>query len=77
VAEDKQDVLSMAGEFCREAAVLIFVFGNLDIWFKSFTGELSRLSLSGWAVTKHMVGIFAIACIFEGSGMAFERWRQK
>jgi len=25
----------MAGEFCREAEVLILVFGNLDIWLKS------------------------------------------
>jgi hypothetical protein len=67
----------MAGEFRREAAVLIFVFGNLDIWLKSFTGELGRLSLSRWALTKHMVGIFVIACVFKGSGMVVEKWRQK
>jgi hypothetical protein len=38
----------MAGEFCREAAVLIFVFGNLDIWLKSFTGEGSGMVVEKW-----------------------------
>jgi hypothetical protein len=77
VAEDKPDVLSMVGEFCREAAVLIFVFGNLDIWLKSFTGELEKLPLGPWAVEKHVVSIFFIACLLEGSGIMCEKWRQK
>jgi len=37
----------MAGDFCREAAVLIFVFGNLDIWLKSLTGELEKRVFEG------------------------------
>src|SRR5260370_24777068 len=32
MGEEKKGDLAMAGELCREAAVLIFVFGNLDIW---------------------------------------------
>jgi hypothetical protein len=67
----------MASEFCRESAVLIFVFGNLDVWFKSFTGELGRLPLSPWAVTKHVIAIFAVAGAFEASGILLEKWRQK
>jgi hypothetical protein len=67
----------MAGEFCREAAVLIFVFGNLDVWFKSLTGELDKLSLSPWAIVKHVLAISAVAGIFEASGILFEKWRQQ
>lgn len=39
MADEKKGNLAMAGEFSREAAVLIFVFGNLDIWLKSLDGS--------------------------------------
>ena len=44
MAEDRKSVYSIVSEFCRESAVLIFVFGNLDMWFRSFT-ELSKLAV--------------------------------
>jgi hypothetical protein len=67
----------MSGEFCREAAVLIFVFGNLDIWFKSFSGELDKLPLPPGAIFKHVIWVFGVAVLFEIVGMFFEkRWRQ-
>ena len=44
MVEDRKSVYSIASEFCREAPVLIFVFGNLDKWFRSFTGELQEAS---------------------------------
>jgi hypothetical protein len=67
----------MASEFCREAAVLIFVFGNLDVWFKSFTGELGKLPLPPWAVAKHVAWVWGVTIIFEVSGILFEKWRQQ
>ena len=39
MAEEKKGNLAMVGEFSREAEVLIFVFGNLDIWLKSLDGS--------------------------------------
>ncbi len=70
-------MFAMASEFCREAAVLIFVFGNLDIWFKSFTGELAKLGIGVWAVVFHVLTIFALAGVFGASGILFEKWRDK
>lgn len=67
----------MASEFCREAAVLIFVFGNLDVWLKSFTGELDRLALSPWTTTKHVLAIFVVAGVFEVTGIMLEKWREQ
>jgi hypothetical protein len=67
----------MASEFFREAAVLIFVFGNLDVWFKSFTGELGKLTLGPWTVAKHVAWVWGVAGIFEVGGILFEKWRQQ
>jgi hypothetical protein len=68
---------AMAGEFCREAAVLIFVFGNLDIWLKSFTGELDKLPVSRWGIVGHVSAIFGATIVFGATGVLFEKWRDK
>ena len=61
---DRKSVYSIASEFCREAAVLIFVFGNLDMWFRSFTGELSKLALGWRAIVSHVTAIFGLTVLF-------------
>ncbi|MGB6625952.1 MAG: hypothetical protein WA681_00120 [Candidatus Acidiferrales bacterium] len=76
MAEERKGIYEMVREFCREAAVLIFVFGNLDIWFKSFTGELWKLGLGFWAIVSHVLGIFAVAAVFGIIGILFEKWRE-
>jgi hypothetical protein len=75
VAEDKKSVLEMISEFCREAAVLIFVFGNLDLWTKGFTGELGKLSIGFWAVVIHFLAITGTALAFGVIGVFTEKWR--
>jgi hypothetical protein len=70
-------VLSMAGEFCREAAVLIFVFGNLDIWFRSSTGELGKLGLGWPTIFGHVSAIFALTVFFGSSGILFAEWSEE
>jgi hypothetical protein len=72
---DSRGGYRMASEFCCEAAVLIFVFGNLDVWFKSFTGELDKFSAG--AITLHVITVWLLAAVFEASGVLFEKWRQK
>jgi hypothetical protein len=67
----------MLSEFCREAAVLVFVFGNLDIWLKSFTGELDKLSLGWWAITSHVMAVFGFTIFLCWIGFKFESWRAK
>jgi len=74
VAETPKGRYEMLGEFCREAAVLIFVFGNLDVWMKSFTGDLARLGIGAWAITKHFALVTLVAALFEITGMFFEKW---
>jgi hypothetical protein len=74
VSEERKEVVSMAGEFCREAAVLIFVFGNLDLWFRSFTGELSKLALGWQTISLHVAAVFALTVLFGISGVLLERW---
>lgn len=69
MVEDRKSVYSIASEFCREAAVLIFVFGNLDMWFRSFTGELSKLALGWRAIVSHVTAIFALTVFFGLTGI--------
>jgi hypothetical protein len=59
----------MLGEFCREAAVLIFVFGNLDLWLY-FSGDLD------WGVVKHVLESTGAAAVFFVTGVFFEKWRR-
>ena len=73
----KKDLLEMGGEFCRDVSILIFVFGNLDVWFKVFTGEFAKMSLTDWAITKHVLWVFFVAVAFGITGMLFERWREE
>jgi hypothetical protein len=75
VAEERKGVYAMAGEFCREAAVLVFVFGNLDIRLKNFTGELSKLSLGWWAIVSHVSAVFGLTILLGAAGILFEKWR--
>jgi hypothetical protein len=74
MAEEKKGNLAMAGEFCREAAVLIFVFGNLDIWIKSLDGTWK---LNFWPTVYSISKIFGVASLFQIVGMYFEKWRDK
>jgi hypothetical protein len=77
VIEDRKSVYSIASEFCREAAVLIFVFGNLDMWFRSFTGELSKLALGWRAIVSHVIAIFGLTVFFGLTGILLEKWRDR
>ena len=74
MAEEKKGNLAMAGEFCREAAVLIFVFGNLDIWVKSLDGTWK---LDFWPAIYSISKIFGVAGFFQFVGMSFEKWRAR
>ena len=67
----------MASEFCREAAVLIFVFGNLDVWTKAFTGELFKDGLSPWLIARHVTYVFVISAVFMIAGVLLEKWRDQ
>lgn len=77
MAEIPKGRYEMLGEFCREAAVLIFVFGNLDVWMKGFTGELARLGIGAWAIMRHFAFVTLVAALFEITGMFFEKWRAR
>jgi hypothetical protein len=72
MAEEKKGNLAMLGEFCREAAVLILVFGNLDIWLKSLDGSWKH---AFWPTVGLISIIFAVASFFQIVGMSFEKWR--
>jgi hypothetical protein len=72
---DRKGIYEMVGEFCREAAVLFFVFGNLDLWLKSYTGELSKLSLGWWSIVSHVSAVFGLAILFGVTGILLEKWR--
>ena len=72
MAEEKKGNLAMAGEFTREAAVLIFVFGNLDIWLKSLDGSWKH---TFWPTVGFISAIFAVAGVFQIVGMSLENWR--
>jgi hypothetical protein len=58
----------MLGEFCREAAVLVFVFSNLDLWLYHQTSD--------WEVVKHVLQSVAVTFLFLATGMAMEKWRK-
>jgi hypothetical protein len=77
MAEENKGIYAMASEFCREAAVLIFVFGNLDLWLRSFTGELSKLGVGTGTIVYHVLAIFTLAATFGAIGVLFEKWRDK
>jgi hypothetical protein len=70
-------LLEMASEFCREAAVLIFVFGNLDVWLRGLTGELTRVNLGRQAVVWHIGEIMALTVLFGIGGILFESWIER
>jgi hypothetical protein len=69
-----KDGYGMASEFCRDVAVLVFVFGPLDIWLKAIDGTLK---LSTTDTVSAIVGVFALAMIFGSVGAAFEKWRER
>jgi uncharacterized membrane protein (UPF0136 family) len=58
----------MFGEFCREAAVLISVFANLDLWLYHQTDD--------WSVIKHLLQAFGVAVVFLATGMRMEKSRK-
>jgi len=61
-------------EFCRDAAVLIFIFGPLDIWFKALDGTLKLSTIDTVAA---VLGIFALATIFQVTGLFLEKWEDE
>jgi len=73
-AEAKKSFLNMLGEFCREAAVLIFVFGNLDFW--AHLDQRARPPAPGEA-TNYTLKIFGLTMAFGLLGYLFEKWRKK
>lgn len=66
---EKKSGYEMAGEFCREAAVLIFVFANLDLWLYQ--------QYSDWNVIKHLLEACGVALLFFVAGYALEKWRRQ
>lgn len=68
MAEEKKGIFNMLGEFCREAAVLVFVFSNLDLWLYHQTSD--------WEVVKHVLQSVAVTFLFLATGMAMEKWRK-
>jgi hypothetical protein len=62
--EGKLGIFAMLGEFCREAAVLIFVFGDLDDW------------LHDRYILLNIIKVFGAALIFLVTGIFFEKWRK-
>jgi hypothetical protein len=68
VAEEKKGLFNMFGEFCREAAVLIFVFSSLDLWLYQRATD--------WDVVKHTLQAFGVAVVFLATGMLMEKWRK-
>jgi hypothetical protein len=77
VAEPPKGSYELWGEFCREAAVLIFVFGNLDVWLKGFTGDLARLNIGPWSIVRHFVAVLIVTGVFQATGILLEKWRTK
>lgn len=58
----------MFGEFCREAAVLIFVFSNLDLWlYRQVTNK---------EVITHFLEALGASLVFLVAGMMLEKWRK-
>ena len=68
MAEEKKGIFNILGEFCREAAVLVFVFSNLDLWLYHQTSD--------WEVVKHVLQSVAVTFLFLATGMAMEKWRK-
>ena len=66
----------MIGDFCRETSVLVFVFGNLDIWLRSLTGELDKINFGWQAAVRNVGAIMALTLIFGVSGILFELWSE-
>jgi hypothetical protein len=62
----------MAGDTCREAAVLFLVFLPLDLVFAIVRGDLS---LPTWQIIVTIVGITIGSALLEWIGMALEQWR--
>jgi hypothetical protein len=67
-------LFEMASEFCREAAILIFVFGNLDTGRRGRTGELARVNFGRPAVVWQVAEIMALTVLFGGGGILSESW---
>jgi hypothetical protein len=77
-AEAKKSFLNMLGEFCRETAVLTFVFGNLDFWSRLLWGRLddhfhgpTKSQTTSWTLE-----VFGLTIVFGLLGYLFERWRK-
>jgi hypothetical protein len=73
MTEEKKDNLNMLGEFCRETAVLIFVFGNLDFWLTAVRAK-ERTAISD--ATTYTLKVFGLTILFQTVGMFFEKWRK-
>jgi hypothetical protein len=46
IRTERKRILGLFGDFCRETAVLVFVFGNLDLWLRSLPGSSYGTSIS-------------------------------
>ncbi len=73
MAEEKKGYFNMLGEFCREAAVLIFVFGNLDFWLNVVHDATNPMT---WATLSYTFKIFGLTIVFQTVGMQLEKWRR-
>ena len=73
MAEEKKGFFNMMGEFCREAAVLIFVFGNLDFWLNAIRAKEHTVVSDAIGYT---LKVFGLAIVFQTTGMLFEKWRK-
>jgi hypothetical protein len=73
MTEEKKGLFNMMGEFCREAAVLIFVFGNLDFWLSAIRAKEHTVVSDA---TSYTLKVFELAIVFQTTGMLFEKWRK-
>lgn len=73
MAEERKGFFNMLGEFCREAAVLIFVFGNLDFWLNLIKAKEHTVVSDA---TNYTLKVFGLAVAFQVIGMLFEKWRK-
>lgn len=73
-AKKRERGLSLLSEFCTQSAVLIFVFGNLDVWLKNFDGSLADAGVKPEQVAWHIAAVFGLTFVFGIVGYLIDKW---
>ena len=69
---ERKHVLGLFGDFCRETAVLVFVFGNLDLWLRSLPGSSYGTNVSARETAFNVATIMALTVVFGVLGIILE-----